>query len=228
MRNTSDIRKMLFERRDRDYLEFNSKLVPNVPKETMIGVRIPDVRSIAAELGNYEAEAFMRELPHKYHEENNLHAAIICRIRDFDRAVEELDRFLPFVDNWASCDMMYPRVLAKYPERLSEKALGWMRAAEEYTVRYGIGVLMKFFLDKNFSGVYPEAVAGVERSEYYIMMMKAWYFATALAKRYDETIIYLEERRLDVRTHNASVRKALESYRIPEDRKRYIAGLRIK
>lgn len=219
------IRDRLFALQDVKYRDFQAKLMPTVSKELIIGVRTPDLRKLAKETAEYSAE-FMKILPHKYYEENNIHAFYIEQIKDFDLCIAELNRFLPCVDNWATCDMMRPKVFQKHLPELLEQIKIWMASGETYTVRFGIEMLMIFYLDEHFSAEYPEAVAAVKSDEYYVKMMVAWYFATALAKQWDAVIPYLEQNRLDADTHNKTIRKAIESYRITDEQKAYLRSLK--
>lgn len=221
------IQRRLFELADADYAAFQRRLMPTVAPECVIGVRTPALRKLAAELsGTEQAYEFIGKLPHKYYEENNLHALFIENIKDYSACVEALDAFLPFVDNWATCDIMRPKAFKKHLDELPKQLEIWMSSGETYKIRFGIEMLMTFFLDEGFRPEYPEAVASIGSDEYYVMMMKAWYFATALAKQYDSVIPYLEENRLDKETHNKTVRKAIESYRITDEKKAYLRSLK--
>lgn len=212
---------------DGAYRDFQSRLVPNVPKASILGVRTPDVRRIAREIrGTEEAEAFIAELPHKYYEENLVHFFLIAMIRDFDECARAVDAFLPYVDCWPVCDQSSPKVFAKNHEKLLPFIRKWIGSEHVYTSRFGIRMLMNEFLDEDFRPEYPEWVARITGDDYYVRMMVAWYFATALAKRYDECIVYIEERRLDPRTHRKAIQKAIESYRVPDDHKQYLKTLR--
>lgn len=212
---------------DEEYRKFNSALIPNISPDLIIGVRTPILRGLARELAGTETAAvFLAELPHRYYEENNLHAYLLEKIKDYNILTAELERFLPYIDNWATCDTFRPKALAKYPQRTAEKALEWMRSAHTYTVRYGIGVLMSFFLGENYDITYPEAVAAVKSDEYYVNMMRAWYFATAMVSHYDDIVKFLEDGRLDRFTNNKTISKACESYRISAERKAYLKTLR--
>ncbi len=225
----SAIRKRLFEMQDLKYRDFHSGLMPTVDKEKIIGVRTPQLRKFAKELAKTEsATEFLKILPHEYYEENNLHAFLIEKIKDYDLCVAQLNRFLPFVDNWATCDMMRPKIFKNHLPQLREQIKIWMASGETYTVRFGIEMLMVFFLDENFKTGYSDEVAAVRSDEYYIKMMAAWYFATALAKHYDEILPYLEQNRLDADTHNKTIQKAVESYRISNEQKAYLRTLKIK
>jgi len=217
------IRKRLFELQDTDYREFHSKLIPTVEKELIIGVRTPDLRKLAKEISKTEyAERFLEILPHKYYEENNLHAFIIEEIKDYDVCVSEINRFLPFVDNWATCDMMRPEIFKKHLRELIDEIRKWINSDDVYAVRFGVEMLMCHYLDSDFNSEYPEMVSRIRSDEYYIRMMVAWYFATALSKRYDEIVPYIENFRLDADTHNKTIRKAVESYRITDEQKAYL------
>ena len=224
-----EIRSKLMSLADTQYREFQSGLIPTVDKDSVIGVRTPALRALAREYKNTaEAFDFISVLPHKYYEENNLHAFFIEQIKDFDTLISELDRFLPYVDNWATCDMLRPNVFKKHPPKLAEKIKEWIKSDRTYTVRFGIGMLMSYYLDDAFLPEYPELVSSVHSDEYYIKMMIAWYFATALAKRYDAVLPYIEQKRLDVWTHNKAIQKSIESNRIAPEQKAYLRTLKIK
>lgn len=220
------IRSRLFELQDLNYREFHSALMPTVQRERVIGVRVPELRALAKELHREkEIKEFLSDVPHKYYEENNLHAFIIEGIKDYNECIFEVNRFLPSVDNWATCDMMRPKVFAAHKKELLCEIERWIAADGEYTVRFGIEMLMVHYLDEDFEERFLEMVAGVKREEYYVRMMVAWYFATALAKRYDEAVKYIEERRLDEWTHQKAIQKAADSRRIPETRKKILKSL---
>lgn len=221
------IRDRLFEMQDTEYRDFHAKLMPTMSKELIIGVRTPELRKFAKEIAETRiADDFMKILPHKYYEENNLHAFLIEQIKDYDLCVAEINRFLPFVDNWATCDMMRPKILKKHLAEFLPVVEKWMNSGDTYTVRFAIEMLMCYYLDGDFDISYPEMISKIRSDEYYIKMMQAWYFATALAKQYDAVIPYLEENRLDPDTHNKTVRKAIESYRITEEQKKYLRRLK--
>ena len=209
---------------EEEYREFSSKLMPTVEKSKVIGIRTPLLRKFAKSLDNYED--FLTELPHKYFEENNLHAFLIEREKDFEKCIEKLNVFLPYVDNWATCDSMKPKILKKEPEKLLEHIKIWLKSKDTYSVRYGINLLMSFYLDENFKRDYLMLVAGVKSDEYYINMMRAWYFATALAKQYKQTLLYIENKVLDKWTHNKTIQKATESLRITKEQKEYLKTLK--
>ena len=213
--------------RDEEYRDFQSKLVPNIPKETVLGVRTPDMRKIAKEIkGTEDAEAFLSQLPHEYYEENLVHFFLIAEIRDFDECVKAVETFLPYVDCWPVCDQSSPKVFARNHERLLPFIKKWIGSEDVYTARFGIRMLMNEFLGEDFRPEYLEWVAAVKGEDYYVKMMVAWYFATALAKRYDESVVYVEERRLEPWTHKKAIQKALESYRVSDEHKEYLKTLR--
>lgn len=223
------IRSRLFELQDIDYKNFHSKLVPTLNPDVIIGVRTPALRKLSAELWkNGYGKEFMQELPHKYYEENNLHGFFIEKMKNYNDVIMALDKFLPFVDNWATCDMLRPKVFAKNTDHLFEKCKDWIVSDETYVVRFGIGMLMSYFLEDNFSLEIPKLVADVHSDEYYINMMSAWFFATALAKQYDSILPFFEDKLLDVWVHNKAIQKAVESYRIAPEQKKYLRTLKIK
>ena len=230
MRKISDeIREALFSLQDVKYRDFQGRLIPTAEARSMIGVRTPELRKYAKKLVKGEGiQDFLKDLPHRYFDENQLHAFIISEIKDYDRCLEEVEAFLPYVDNWATCDQMSPKVFARRKEDLLHRIKDWIASGETYTVRFGIGMLMQHYLDEKFDPAYPEMVAGIRSEEYYINMMIAWYFATALAKQYDEVLPYLEEKKLDIWTHNKSIQKAVESRRITPEHKEYLKSLKIK
>ena len=226
---TEEIRQSLFELQDIKYRDFQAKLIPGKDTETMIGVRTPELRKLAKQmLKREEIGEFLRDLPHRYFDEDQLHAFIVSGIKEYGKCMEELMRFLPFVDNWATCDQMSPGVFKKHKPELLAEIREWLGSEHTYTVRFGIGMLMQHFLDEDFDPAYPELVAGVHSEEYYVNMMIAWYFATALAKQYDAVLPFIEGRRLDPWTHNKTIRKAVESYRISDEQKEYLRSLKVQ
>ena len=223
------IQERLFAARDEEYREFSMKLTPGVDPESFIGVRLPVIRALAKELkGTAEAEEFMNTLPHEYHEENHLHSFLLYHIKDFDEAMRRVDSYLPYVDNWSVCDSIRLWAGKKEPERLLPYIDRWLDSGRTYTVRFAILCLMTYFLDDHFDPSYPEMVAAVRSEEYYVRMMIAWYFATALAKQYDAAVPYIEGGRLDPWTHNKTIQKAVESYRITADKKEYLKKLKCR
>ena len=224
----TEIQQRLFALQDAGYRDFHAALMPTVDKALVIGVRMPALRALAKELkGTEPAADFMAQLPHKYYEENNLHAALIGHIRDFQPCLTALERFLPYVDNWATCDMMNPRALAKDKAALLERIRLWLQSGHTYTVRFGMEMLMNHFLEEDFREEYPALVASVQSEEYYVRMMQAWYFATALAKQYEAAVTYLEQRRLPPWVHNKTIQKARESYRVSDEQKEYLKSLKV-
>lgn len=224
-----NVQKELFLLQDLEYRDFHGRLMPTVDKEKIIGVRTPALRKFANAFAKHkEAEQFLEALPHEYYEENNLHGFLIEKIKDYDECIKALDKFLPYVDNWATCDMMSPGVLGKHPERLLKQIKIWIKTEDTYTVRFAIGLLMKYYLEEHFATDYPDMVASVQSEEYYIQMMQAWYFATALAKQYEAVLPYLEQRRLGIRVHNKTIQKAVESNRITPEQKSYLKTLKRK
>lgn len=215
--------------RDEPYGAFTASLVPNIPPEQILGVRLPALRQLAKEIKREGgAEAFLGELPHRYHEENLLHAFLISLEKDYATALRETESFLPYVDNWAVCDSFNPKVFAKHTDELLPVVKKWLKSGREYTVRFGLETLMRFYLDEYFNDEVLALAAGVNDDAYYVHMMVAWLFATALAKQYDAALPYLEQRRLSPRTHNKTVQKAIESYRVTDEHKAYLKTLRLK
>ena len=227
MAELTKLQKQLFELQDLKYRDFHSKLMPETDKETVIGIRTPVLRKFAKEFaGTSEAEAFLRQLPHRYYEENNLHMMLITGIKDYEKCMEEIQRFLPCIDNWATCDYPAPKCFARHKDQVLEEAKRWISSGETYVIRYGIGMLMRLFLDEDFSSEYLEMAAAVQSQEYYVNMMIAWYFATALAKQWDATVPYIEQHKLSDLVHRKTVQKAVESYRITPEQKEYLKGFR--
>ena len=223
------VQARLFALQDTEYRDFQCRLIPNVDPNTVIGVRTPELRKFAKDFAKEpEAAEFLRILPHRYFEENNLHGFLIERMKDYDRVIAALDAFLPFVDNWATCDQLRPGVFAKRPPQLREQIQIWMASGHTYTVRFGIEMLMCLYLDDAFLPEYLDWVAAIRSDEYYVNMMTAWFFATALAKQYDAALPYIEERRLAPWTHNKAIQKAVESYRIADAQKAYLRSLKVK
>lgn len=219
----------LFELQDLNYRDFHAKLMPTVYKERVIGVRTPALHKFAKEFGKTkEAEEFLKQLPHEYYEEDNLHGFLIAGMKDFDRCIEELERFLPYVDNWATCDLLSPKIFKKHLQELLVKIRVWTVSEHTYMIRFGVGMLMSLYLDEAFELEYPEMVSGIRSNEYYVNMMIAWYFATALAKQYEAVLPFIENGRLDKWTHNKAIQKAVESCRVTDEKKAYLKTLKIK
>lgn len=225
----TNVQTRLFELQDLKYRDFHAKLMPTVNKEKIIGVRTPALRVFAKKYGKTdEAKEYLQILPHQYCEENNLHGLLIEQIKDYDICLEELERFLPYIDNWATCDMLAVKVVKKHLDTFIDEAYRWMESDHAYTIRFGISMLMRYYLEDAFQMEYPEKVAQIRSEEYYVNMMCAWYFATALAKQYDKILPFIEKQKLDVWTHNKTIQKAIESYRITPEQKEYLKGLKIK
>jgi len=224
-----NVRDRLFALQDLPYRDFTAKLLPNVDKERIIGIRTPVLRAFAGDFSKEaEAAAFLAALPHYYLEENHLHAFLLERVRDYDACIRSLDAFLPYIDNWATCDTLHPACFGKNHARLHGDALRWMQSEPLYTRRFGIGVLMGHFLDADFDPRDLKLVADIRTEEYYLSMMQAWYFATALAKQYEAALPYLEQRRLQPETHRRAIQKAIESRRVSEEHKAYLKTLKVK
>lgn len=229
MNMRKEILARLFELADDEYKRFNCPLIPTVDESRVIGVRTPALRALAAEVSKKgESGTYFALAPHYYYEENNLHGMLIERIRDYDDCVSRLDAFLPQVDNWATCDLIRPRCFAKNRARLIGDIRRWMESDHCYTVRFGLEMLMTHFLDEDFKAEYLELAASIKSEEYYVNMMVAWYFATALAKQWESTIVYITHDKLPLWVHNKSIQKAVESRRISEERKAYLRTLRRK
>ena len=231
----TDLQKKLFELQDCNYRDFHSRLMPTIEKERIIGIRTPVLRKFAKEFKKTnEAEAFLKNLPHKYYEENNLHAFLVADIADFDTALAETERFVPYIDNWATCDCFQPKAfkkslgLADSRKRLLNKIFDWLKSDKTYTVRYGIGLLMNLFLDDFFEPEYMSAVGEIRSDEYYINMMIAWYFATALYKQPEQALTFITEKRLSPDVHRKAIQKAVESYRISDSMKELLKTYRNK
>jgi len=223
------IQTRLFELQDLKYKDFNCKLIPTVDPDTVIGVRTPALRKLAQELSkDPEIGEYLKILPHEYYEENNLHGFLIERLTDYDTVIRMLEDFLPYVDNWATCDLMSPKVFKKHLTELYGEIQRWLQSGRTYTVRFGIGMLMSFYLDDAFRPEILELVVSVRSEEYYVKMMIAWFFATALAKQYDAALPLIQDRRLEKWTHNKAIQKAIESFRVSEERKTYLRSLKSK
>ena len=224
-----EIRTELKKLQDVKYREMQIRIIPTVKPESIIGVRTPELRRMAKELGGREwIGTFLNNLPHRYFDETQLHAFILAGMKDYAECRAALERFLPYVDNWATCDQMSPKVFRKHRAELLQPIKKWIASGETYIMRFGIGMLMEHYLGEDFDIAYPETVAKIRSEEYYVNMMTAWYFATALAKQYEAVLPYLEQHRLPPWTHNKAIRKSIESRRIPPERKEYLKSLKIK
>jgi 3-methyladenine DNA glycosylase AlkD len=228
-KDKNDITDFLLRNADEEYREFTAKLTPNIDKESIIGVRVPLLRQLSKKLKNTDvATDFLHSLPHSYLEENHLHGFLIEHSTDFDTAISLFEDFLPYINNWATCDTVRPKIFKKHTDKLFEKIKLWLKSDHTYTVRYAIGLLNSFYLDEHFESEHLQLVAGIKSDEYYINMMIAWYFATALCKQYDDAVKILENRTLPLWVHNKTIQKARESYRIDADTKAYLNTLKIK
>lgn len=224
-----DIRKELYAQQDLGYKALQERTINNIDPDSIIGVRTPALRAYAKELGKREdVSVFLKDVPHKFFDEDQLHAFIISGMKDYDACMNELEKFLPYVNNWATCDQMSPKVFKKHKAELLKHIKVWIKSKETYTIRFGVGMLMEHFLDEDFDPKYPEMVSKLRSEEYYVNMMIAWYYATALAKQYEAVISYIEENRLAVWTHNKAIQKSIESYRITPEQKEYLRSLKIK
>lgn len=223
--NTQELQEQLFALQDEKYRDFQRRLIPNIPPESIIGVRTPELKKLAKEMSACPEE-FLSELPHRYFEENQIHSFIIAGTKDFDECIRRLEKFLPYVDNWATCDQMSVKAFKKHTGELIGYVRKWIASDRTYTVRFGVGCLMSFYLDGEFRKEYLELAAGIRSGEYYVNMMTAWYFATALAKQYDAALPFIEQRRLDEWTHRKAIQKAIESYRINDEQKAFLRTLK--
>ena len=226
---TDDIRKELKKLQDKGYREMQVTIIPTIDADSIIGVRTPALRQLAKEFSKREdVSEFLSDLPHKFFEENQLHAFILSGMKDAESCIKLVDEFLPYVDNWATCDQMSPKVFKKHKKILLEYVDKWIRSDHTYVKRFAIGMLMEHFLDEDFKTSYLTKVSKIRSEEYYVNMMIAWYFATALAKQYEDTLPFIEKQKLDKWTHNKSIQKAVESYRITPEQKEYLKTLKRK
>ena len=223
------VQKQLMAMQDLKYRDFHAKLMPTVDKDSVIGVRVPMLRAYAKKFGKTEeAKQFLEILPHQYYEENNLHGLLIDQMKDYELCIEELIRFLPYINNWATCDILSVKAVKGHLDSYIKNIYQWLESDYTYTIRFGINMLMRYYLEEEFKIEYPEKVAAIRSEEYYVNMVRAWYFATALAKKYDQVLPFLEEQKMDVWTHNKTIQKAIESYRITLEQKEYLRTLKIK
>lgn len=218
----------LFKFQDEKYRDIQIRILPTINKDTIIGVRTPELRKYAKLLiKSNDYTHFLEELPHKYFDENQLHAFIISELKNYDECISYINKFLPFVDNWATCDQLSPKVFKKHTDELLNQIRVWIKSTKTYTIRFGIGMLMKYYLDDNFKPEYLNWVSNIKSNEYYVNMMIAWYFATALAKQYEGTLSFIKKQKLDIWVHNKTIQKAIESYRITKEQKEYLKRLKI-
>jgi Predicted DNA alkylation repair enzyme len=224
----TDLKRKLYDLQDLKYRDLQVRILPTIDPGTIIGVRTPELKAIAKEiLKSDDHSTFLQALPHKYFEENQLHAFVISGIKDLDLCMAEVERFLPYVDNWATCDQMSPKIFKKHKPELLDRIKKWLSSEKAYTVRFGVGMLMEHFLDEDYDPEYPKMVAKLRSEEYYVNMMIAWYFATALAKQYESVLVYIEDKRLDDWTHNKAIQKSVESRRISDEQKAYLRSLKV-
>ena len=225
---SGEIRNILLENQDLKYRDFSAKLTPTIEKDMFIGVRVPKLREIAKQYkSNEKIKDFLEELPHKYIEENTLHGLLLSELRDYNEVVKKLDEFLPHVDNWATCDIISPKVFKKNREQLKKDINRWIASKETYTIRFGIEMAMSHYLDEDFDLQLASKISKIRSNEYYVNMMKAWYFATALAKQWDSIVPFIEKKKLDAWSHNKTIQKARESYRIKPEQKEYLKSLKV-
>ena len=228
MMNQTELYRKLYDLQDLKYRDMQVRIIPTAKPETVIGVRTPELRAMAKEIVKAgDDKEFLKGLPHKYFEENQLQAFIISGIKDLNECMEKLESFLPYVDNWATCDQMSPKIFSHHKDVLLTHIKEWIRSEKTYTVRFGVSMLMTHFLDNDFDPQYPAMVAELRSDEYYVNMMIAWYFATALAKQYESILPFIKEKRLDDWTHNKAIQKSVESRRITEEQKRYLRSLKV-
>ena len=226
--NSKEITSQLLKMQDKEYSAFQARIIPSVEKEKILGIRTPQLRTLAKSLAKEEdTETFLQSLPHKYFEENQLHAFLLSLEKDFNKCISQIENFLPHIDNWATCDQLSPKSFKKEKEKLLPYIKTWIKSEKTYTVRFAIGMLMQYFLDENFCDQYASMVAKIKSDEYYVNMMRAWYFATALAKQYDLVLPYIQQKKLDAWTHNKAIQKSIESYRITDEQKSYLKTLKV-
>nr|WP_314770965.1 DNA alkylation repair protein [uncultured Peptostreptococcus sp.] len=221
------IYKELQALKEKEYADFQAKLVPTIEPSTILGIRVPKLRALAKSyIRDQECQVFLDSLPHNYYDENMLHAILISEMKDYDKCINRLEAFLPYVDNWAVCDIMSPKLFKRYREDLMTRIKVWMASEETYTIRFGLGMLMAHFLDEDFRPEYLDMASSIRSDEYYVNMMIAWLFATALAKQWEVSLPYIEDKRLDDWTHKKAIQKARESLRISKEKKEYLKGLK--
>lgn len=222
-----NIQKKLKELSDIEYAKFQAKLTPNVDESLFIGVRVPMVRKLAKEIySSNQHTSFIRRLPHKYYDENMLHGLILSEYKDYIECVKDVDSFLPYVDNWAVCDIMSPKCFKKNKDKLINKIVEWTKSDKTYTCRFGLEMLMSHFLDEDFKKEYLDIPVSIKLEDYYVKMMVAWFFATALTKQWESTIPFIENNCLEKWTHNKTIQKARESFRISNEQKEYLKALK--
>lgn len=223
------LQERLFAMQDRQYAAFQAKLTPGVPEDSFIGIRVPVLRKFAKEYAKEaESRIFLKQLPHRFYDENMLHCLLISQTKDYEECIRLTEDFLPYIDNWAVCDIMSPKVFTRHKTELMEKVKAWSESSRTYTCRFGLETLMSHYLDKDFKAEYLDIPASAESDEYYVKMMVAWFFATALAKQWESAIPYIEQKRLAPWTHNKTIQKACESNRITSEQKAYLRKLKLR
>ena len=221
------IYKELQALKEKEYADFQAKLVPTIEPSTILGIRVPKLRALAKSyIRDQECQVFLDSLPHNYYDENMLHAILISEMKDYDKCINRLEAFLPYVDNWAVCDIMSPKLFKRYRGDLMTRIKVWIASEETYTIRFGLGMLMTHFLDEDFRPEYLDMASSIRSDEYYVNMMIAWFFATALAKQWEVSLPYIEDKRLDDWTHKKAIQMARESLRISKEKKEYLKGLK--
>lgn len=221
------IYKELQALKEKEYADFQAKLVPTIEPSTILGIRVPKLRALAKSyIRDQECQVFLDSLPHNYYDENMLHAILISEMKDYDKCINRLEAFLPYVDNWAVCDIMSPKLFKRYRGDLMTRIKVWIASEETYTIRFGLGMLMTHFLDEDFRLEYLDMASSIRSDEYYVNMMIAWFFATALAKQWEVSLPYIEGKKLDDWTHKKAIQKARESLRISKEKKEYLKGLK--
>ncbi len=224
-----ELQKLLFEYEDKKYADFGAKLIPNLPRESFIGIRSPEYKNIVKRIKDDPViPEFLASLPHTYHEENCLHVALINKMKDFDQCLAELEKFMPYINNWAVNDGLNPACFKKHRPELIAYVQKWISSEATYTRRCGMKILMANYLDQDFKPQYLDLPADLRSTEYYVNMMTAWLFAEALVKQWDSAIKFIEGHRLDAWTHNKAIQKACESFRVSDEKKEYLRSLKIR
>ena len=224
----TNIQNYLLSQKDEKYRDFTLPLIPNVDKDSFIGVRLPIIKKYAKQIDNKSKEEFLDSLPHKYHEENLLHAFILSNIKDYDEFIKQVDKFLPYVSNWSISDTICNKYLNKHKDKLIVEIYKWLKSDELYRVRYAVKCLMNYYLGEDFKEEHIDAVSKVKLDDYYVQMMIAWYLATGLAKNYNDFIKAIENKKFTPFIHNKAIQKAIESYRVSDEHKEYLRSLKVK
>lgn len=222
------IQEFLLKNSDEKYRSFTLPLIPNIDEKTFIGVRLPIIKKYVKDLDQKSREEFLKSLPHKYHEENLLHAFLLSNIKDYDEFLKHVDAFLPYITNWSVCDTICNKHLNKYKDKLIKVIYEWLKSNEVYRVRFAVKCLMNYYLGDDFKEEHLLKVQEIKLDDYYVMMMIAWYLATGLAKNYDSFVKAIEEKRFNKAVHNKAIQKAIESYRVSDEHKEYLKTLKHK